>query len=68
MVHFKQRRDGKPYPAVADGDIDWPEQIRILHEKHYTGPGLLEIEPHRNFWEYLEGSREYLRRCGVKME
>ena len=68
MVHFKQRRDGKPYPAVADGDIDWPEQIRILNEKHYTGPGLLEIEPHRNIWEYLEGSREYLRRCGMTMD
>jgi sugar phosphate isomerase/epimerase len=68
MVHFKQRRDGKPYPAVADGDIDWPEQIRILNDKHYTGPGLLEIEPHRNIWEYLEGSREYLRRCGMKTE
>jgi sugar phosphate isomerase/epimerase len=67
MVHFKQRRNGKPYPAVADGDIDWPEQIRILNEKHYTGPGLLEIEPHRNIWEYLEGSREYLRRCGVQV-
>ncbi|MCH7686148.1 MAG: sugar phosphate isomerase/epimerase [Planctomycetes bacterium] len=65
MVHFKQRRDGKPFPAVADGDIDWPEQLRILNEKHYTGPGLLEIEPHRNIWEYLEGSRAYLKRCGM---
>lgn len=68
MVHFKQRRDGKPFPAVADGDIDWPEHIRILNEKHYTGPCLLEIEPHRNIWKYLEGSREYLRRCGLQTE
>ena len=68
MVHFKQRRDGKPFPAVADGDIDWPEHIRILNDKHYSGPGLFEIEPHRNIWEYLEGSREYLRKCGIKTD
>jgi F0F1-type ATP synthase epsilon subunit len=44
MVHFKQRRDGKPYPAVADGDIDWPEQIRILNDKHYTDDSADENE------------------------
>lgn len=68
MVHFKQRKDGRSYPAVCDGDIDWPSQMAALKTMHYAGPGLFEIGPHRRIWEYLAGSVNYLRRLGLTTE
>ncbi len=65
MVHFKQRREGKIYPAVSDGDIDWAGQLSCLNQKHYQGAALFEVEPHKRIWEYLKGSVEYLRRAGL---
>jgi len=62
MVHFKQRRDGRFLPTVSDGDVDWRAQLAILKQHRYTGPGLFEIEPHKNIWDHLDESRDYLAR------
>ena len=64
MVHFKQRVDGRIATAVCDGDVDWESQVGILCRIGYRGPYLFEVASHKKLWEYLAGSREYLRRRG----
>lgn len=67
MVHFKQRVDGRIATAVCDGDVDWDKQLAALHENGYAGPFLFEVASHKKLWEYLAGSREYLRRRGLRL-
>ena len=68
LIHFKQRRDGHIFPAVADGDVDWPALVPLINEKNFTCPGLLEIDPHKRVWGYLAGSRKYLQRLGLEIK
>ncbi len=66
MVHFKQRVDGRIATAVCDGDVNWDKQLAALHDAGYAGPFLFEVASHKKLWEYLAGSREYLRRRGLR--
>ncbi len=69
MIHIKQRRDGRAWPAVAAGEIDWAGVIAAMGRmgggRGYAGPWLLEVAPSRDIWEFLEGSRVYLGRLGL---
>lgn len=67
MVHFKQRCNGRIAPAVCDGDIDWRAQLAALRKTGYCGPHLFEVASHKNLWEYLAGSHNYLRRRGLEL-
>ena len=66
MMHLKQRRDGSIVPAICEGDVDWAAELEAVKQINYCGPFLFEIAPHENVWEYLEGSRVYLERLGLK--
>jgi hypothetical protein len=65
MVHFKQRQHNKPLAAVAQGDVDWEQQLAQLKTMNYNGPALFEIESTENIWENLTSSQQYLERCGL---
>jgi len=71
MVHIKQRRDGQPWPAVAEGEVDWAGVTaamgRMGRGAGFAGPLLFEVAPSRDLWEFLEGSRVYLGRLGLEM-
>jgi sugar phosphate isomerase/epimerase len=71
MIHIKQRRDGRPWPAVAEGEVDWPEVISAIDQmgqgRGFHGPLLFEVAPSRDIWEFLDGSRVYLSRLGLDM-
>ncbi|MEX2287561.1 MAG: sugar phosphate isomerase/epimerase [Planctomycetaceae bacterium] len=67
MVHFKQRCDGRISPAVCDGDVDWRAQLAALRKIGYRGLYLFEVASHKNLWEFLTGSHEYLRRRGLEI-
>lgn len=71
MVHVKQRRNGQPWPAVADGEVDWAGVIEAMGSMGdgvgFEGPVLFEVAPSRDVWEFLEGSRVYLQRLGLEM-
>ncbi len=59
-VHAKQQHAGRILPSVADGDVDWAEQVTALRTMDYQGPILFEIAPEKAIWENLEASRLYL--------
>ena len=61
IVHFKQAREGNPYPAVADGDLDCHQMLRLLETKGYAGPAIMEIPPHPEVLANLTDSYRYLR-------
>lgn len=61
IVHFKQARDGSPYPAVAAGDLDCRQMLRLLEAKGYAGPAIMEIPPHPEVFVNLTASYRYLR-------
>lgn len=61
IVHFKQSREGEPYPAVADGDLDCRQMLRLLEAKGYAGPAIMEIPPHPEVFANLTASYQYLR-------
>ena len=61
IVHFKQARDGSPYPAVAAGDLDCRQMLRLLEAKGYAGPAIMEIPPHPEVLANLTASYRYLR-------
>ena len=61
IVHFKQARDGNPYPAVAAGDLDCRQMLRLLEAKGYAGPAIMEIPPHPEVFANLAASYQYLR-------
>lgn len=65
MIHFKQRREHRSCTTVCDGAIDWPAVIRVINEKEFLCPRLLEIDPSDEIWRNLEESRAYLRECGL---
>ncbi len=71
MIHIKQRRNGQPWPAVADGEVDWAGVIEAMGAmgdgSGFEGPLLFEVAPSRDLWEFLEGSRVYLQRLGLEM-
>ena len=68
MVHFKQSRQGRVFPAISKGEIDWSVLVSLMDERHFSVPGLFEVEPHKRVWEYLDGSLEFLRRLGLNVE
>jgi sugar phosphate isomerase/epimerase len=59
-VHAKQQHAGRILPTVADGDVDWAEQVTALTTMDYQGPILFEVAPEKAIWENLEASRLYL--------
>ena len=60
IVHFKQNRNGDPYPSVDTGDLDCGEMLRLLEAKDYQGPAIMEIPPHPDVFENLTASYEFL--------
>ena len=68
MIHFKQRLHNHIVPAITDGDIEWKKLVEVMNERRFAVPGLFEVDPHKRVWDYLAGSREYLRRLGLETE
>ena len=60
IIHFKQSRDGSPYPSVDAGDLDCAEMVRVLEAKGYQGAAIMEIPPDPQVFENLSASFEYL--------
>ena len=60
IVHFKQARDGDPHPSVDTGDLDCGEMLRLLEEKEYQGPAIMEIPPHPDVFDNLTASYDFL--------
>jgi sugar phosphate isomerase/epimerase len=60
IVHFKQARDGRPYPAVDTGDLDCVRMLKVLEDKGYQGPAIMEIPPHERVFENLSSSFAFL--------
>jgi sugar phosphate isomerase/epimerase len=60
IVHFKQARDGRPYPAVDTGDLDCARMLKVLEDKGYQGPAIMEIPPHERVFENLSASFAFL--------
>ena len=60
-----------PWPAVAEGEVDWPGVISAIDQmgrgRGFHGPLLFEVAPSRDIWEFLDGSRVYLSRLGLEM-
>jgi sugar phosphate isomerase/epimerase len=60
IVHFKQARDGKAHPTVDTGDLDCISMLRVLEDKGYQGPAIMEIPPHEDVFDNLSASFSYL--------
>ncbi len=60
IVHFKQNRNGDPYPTVDIGDLDCREMLRLLEAKDYQGPAIMEIPPHPDVFDNLTASYDFL--------
>jgi sugar phosphate isomerase/epimerase len=60
MVHFKQTVGGRPYPRIDEGDLDFRRQLRVLADKGYDGPAVLEIPPGEAVFDNFRQSVEYL--------
>ena len=59
-IHFKQTRGGEAIPTVDSGDVDCLRQLKALRDKGYAGPAIMEIPPHKDVFENLSASFEYL--------
>ncbi len=66
IVHFKQARDGDPYPSVDTGDLDCGEMLRLLEAKDYEGPAIMEIPPHPDVFDNLSHSYDFLSAASGK--
>ena len=60
IVHMKQARDGQAHPTVASGDLDCQRMLRVLEDKNYQGPVIMEIPPHPQVMDNLSASFSYL--------
>ena len=60
IIHFKQSRDGSPYPSVDAGDLDCAQMVRVLEAKGYQGAAIMEIPPDPQVFENLSASFDYL--------
>ena len=60
IVHFKQARDGDPYPSVDTGDLNIGEMLHLLEAKNYQGPAIMEIPPHPDVFDNLTASYDFL--------
>ncbi len=60
IVHFKQTRQGEPFPAVDTGDLDCGEMLRLLEARNYRGPAIMEIPPHPEVFANLSASYAFL--------
>ena len=60
IVHFKQARDGDPFPSVDTGDLDCGQMLRLLEAKGYQGAAIMEIPPHPEVFENLTASYDFL--------
>ena len=65
IVHFKQARDGKPHPTVDTGDLDCAQMLKVLEDKGYQGPAIMEIPPHQQVLDNLAASFEFLEQASV---
>lgn len=63
MVHFKQTRDGKSLPAIAEGDIDNASILVHLRDIGYKGPLVVETPPHADAMTCLAQSFSYMSGC-----
>ena len=61
IIHFKQASDGSPHPSVDSGDLDCGRLVRLLENKGFQGPAIMEIPPHQQVFENLSASFEYLQ-------
>ena len=60
IVHLKQSRGGQAHPSVDTGDLDCQRMLRVLEEKNYQGPVIMEIPPHPQVMDNLSASFSYL--------
>jgi len=60
MIHFKQRCDRAILDVVADGEINWANQLSAIQGIGYAGPALFEITSSDTVWQRLHDSIEYL--------
>lgn len=60
IVHFKQARGGRAYPAVDTGDMDCARMLQILESKGFAGPAVMEIPPDEHVFEHLTASFAFL--------
>jgi hypothetical protein len=60
IVHFKQARGGKPHPTVDTGDLDCIRMLKVLKDKGYQGPAIMEIPPHERVFDHLSASFAFL--------
>ena len=60
IVHFKQARDGKPHPTVDTGDLDCAQMLKVLEQKGYQGPAIMEIPPDEQVLDNLAASFAFL--------
>ena len=64
IVHIKQARDGKPHPTVDTGDLDCARMMKVLENKGYQGPAIMEIPPDQRVLDNLAASFEFLYAAG----
>lgn len=60
IVHFKQARSGRAHPTVDTGDMDCARMMRILTQKGYAGPAVMEIPPDAEVFGNLTASFRFL--------
>jgi sugar phosphate isomerase/epimerase len=60
IVHFKQARGGRAYPAVDTGDLDCARMMQILQAKGFAGPAIMEIPPDAQVFDHLAASFAFL--------
>ena len=65
IVHFKQARDGKPHPTVDTGDLDCAQMLKVLEDKGYQGPAIMEIPPDQQVLDNLAASFAFLEQASV---
>lgn len=56
MIHLKQRREGRILPDLGEGDLDWPQLIRLLDHSNCQCPWMFEVAPDGEVWTHLRRS------------
>lgn len=60
IVHFKQARGGEAIPTVDVGDADCSRMLKVLQDKGYNGPAIMEIPSHEKVFDNLTASFSFL--------
>lgn len=66
LLHFKQRHDGAVLDVVANGDVNWQNQLLAVRNINYAGPALFEIASTELIWQRIHESIDYLARFGLE--